>query len=113
MNEFIDWWQHIPQNLSPVLFEIGPLSLRYYGLMYVVAFAVVWALSRYRIKTEPGIVVGKTQLNDLMTAMILGLILGARLGYVVFYNFTYYLNHPLQIFLPFEIAVSPINRSRL
>jgi len=104
MNEFLTWWQHLPENLSPVLFKIGPLSLRYYGLMYVVAFTIVYFLAVYRITHEPDAPISKKQAGDLMTVMILGLIIGARLGYVIFYNFSYYLNHPLEIILPFEFS---------
>jgi len=104
MTEFIYWWQNLPGNLSPVLFEIGPLSLRYYGLMYVVAFLIVYFLAMYRLNHEPHIPISKKQVGDLMTAMILGLIIGARVGYVVFYNFSYYLYHPLEIILPFDFS---------
>jgi phosphatidylglycerol:prolipoprotein diacylglycerol transferase len=104
MTEFIYWWQHLPQNLSPVLFEIGPLSLRYYGLMYVVAFLIVYFLAVYRLNHESHTPMTKKQAGDLMTAMILGLIIGARIGYVVFYNFSYYLYHPLEIILPFDFS---------
>ena len=50
----VHWWQHLPENLSPVIFEIGPLSLRYYGMMYIVAFTVVYFMVRYRLRTEDG-----------------------------------------------------------
>ena len=100
----LSWWQHLPGSMSPVLFELGPLKLRYYGLMYVVAFAIVYALTLYRIKKENTFTISKTQVGDLGTVMILGLIIGARLGYVVFYNFSYYLGHPLEIIFPFEFS---------
>ena len=98
------WWQHLPENLSPVIFEIGPLSLRYYGMMYIVAFTVVYFMVRYRLRTEDRFQISTQQVTDLITAMIIGLILGARLGYVFFYNFSYYLSHPLEILLPFEFS---------
>ena len=75
---FIYWWQHLPENLSPVIFEIGPISLRYYGMMYVVAFTIVYFMARYRLRTEDRFHLSGQQLNDLITAMIVGLILGAR-----------------------------------
>ena len=52
MDEFWDWWQHLPQNISPVIFEIGSFKLQYYGLMYIVAFAVTFLLVLYRVKHE-------------------------------------------------------------
>ena len=104
MTSFLAWWQTLPGSISPVLLELGPLKLRYYGLMYVVAFAIVYALVLFRIKKEDNFNISKAQVNDLATAMILGLIIGARLGYVVFYNFSYYLGHPLEIIFPFEFS---------
>jgi len=102
--DLIYWWQHLPQNLSPVIFEIGPISLRYYGMMYVVAFTIVYFMAKYRLGTEDRFHLTGQQLIDLITAMIVGLILGARLGYVVFYNPSYYLSHPLEILLPFDFS---------
>ena len=104
MSEFWDWWQHLPQHISPVIFEIGWFRLQYYGLMYIVAFALTYFLVRYRIKHEARFEFSKNQVNDSITYAIVGLIIGARLGYVVFYNFGYYLRHPLEIFLPFSFS---------
>ncbi len=104
MSEFWDWWQHLPQHISPVIFEIGWFRLQYYGLMYIVAFALTYFLVRYRIKHEARFEFSKNQVNDSITYAIVGLIIGARLGYVVFYNLGYYLRHPLEIFLPFSFS---------
>ncbi|UCF92710.1 MAG: prolipoprotein diacylglyceryl transferase [Desulfobacterales bacterium] len=104
MDEFWTWWQHLPENISPVIFQIGSFKLQYYGLMYIIAFAITFFLVLSRIKREERFDVSTEQIKDLTTCMILGLIVGARLGYVLFYNLSYYLNHPLEIFLPFEFA---------
>jgi len=104
MNDFWTWWQHVPQNLSPVIFEIGWFKLQYYGLMYIVAFAVTFFLVLYRIKHEDRFEITSDQVKDVTTYLILGLIVGARLGYVLFYNFSYYLKHPLEIILPFSFS---------
>jgi phosphatidylglycerol:prolipoprotein diacylglycerol transferase len=101
MSQFLNWWQHLPERMDPVLIEIGPIKLQYYGLMYIVAFATVYLLVSYRLRTESGFRISREQAKDLLTYMILGLIIGARLGYVVFYNLPYYLQHPLEIVLPF------------
>ena len=50
MYDFQIWWQHLPQNISPVIFEIGWFKLQYYGLMYIVAFAITFFLVLYRLK---------------------------------------------------------------
>ncbi len=104
MTDLVDWWQHLPQHMDPVIFEIGSFRLQYYGLMYIVAFAMTYGLASYRIRRETRFDIDIDQLQGLMTAMILGLIVGARLGYVLFYNLAYYLQHPLEIVLPFEFS---------
>lgn len=104
MDDFLFWWQHLPEHMNPVIFEIGSFKLQYYGLMYIVAFAITYGLAIYRLRREDRFQIDAEQLQGLMTAMILGLIVGARLGYVLFYNFSYYLHHPLEIILPFEFS---------
>ena len=104
MNEFWSWWQHLPASIDPVIFQIGSFRLQYYGLMYIVAFGITYFLVWYRIRHEDRFEVSSDQLKDIMTYIILGLIIGARLGYVVFYNLPYYLKHPLEIILPFSFA---------
>lgn len=103
-NEFWNWWQHLPESLDPVFIEIGFFKLQYYGLMYLVAFGLTYALVLYRIRREDGFTITSAQVESLTTAMIVGVILGGRLGYVLFYNLGYYLRHPLEIFLPFSFS---------
>lgn len=104
MNEFWSWWQMLPHHIDPVIFQIGGFKLHYYGLMYLVAFGVTYALVLWRIRTEERFTISPLQVESLTTAMILGVLIGGRLGYVVFYNFSYYLRHPLEIVLPFEFS---------
>ncbi len=104
MSNFAQWWQHLPEQMNPVIFSIGSFSLQYYGLMYLVAFTVVYVLASYRLKREPHFNMNSEKLQELMVAMILGIIIGARLGYVLFYNFSYYMHNPLEIVLPFDIS---------
>ncbi len=104
MKAFWTWWQHIPENMDPVIIEIGSFKLQYYGLMYLVAFGVTYALASYRIKKEQRWNLTMDQLQALLTSMIIGLVIGARLGYVLFYNLKYYLNHPLEIILPISFS---------
>lgn len=103
MDDFLNWWRWLPFNINPVLVELGPLKLQYYGLMYIVAFGITYLLVLHRIKHET-FGASPEQVKDLATYMILGLIVGARLGYVVFYNPAYYLSHPLEIVLPFSFS---------
>jgi phosphatidylglycerol:prolipoprotein diacylglycerol transferase len=102
MDTFIIWWQHLPEHFSPVIFEIGSFRLHYYGLMYIIAFAITYGLVLYRIRNESRFSVSAEQAKDLILYMILGLIIGARIGYVLFYNLSYYLMHPIEIILPFR-----------
>jgi phosphatidylglycerol:prolipoprotein diacylglycerol transferase len=104
MYDFQLWWQHLPQNISPVIFEIGGFKLQYYGLMYIVAFAITFFLVLYRLKHENRFEFTTDQIKDISTHLILGLIVGARLGYVLFYNFSYYIKHPLEIIVPFSFS---------
>jgi phosphatidylglycerol---prolipoprotein diacylglyceryl transferase len=103
METFLVWWQHLPSRIDPVIFQIGSFQLRYYGLMYLVAFAVTYFLAAYRLKMEDYPKHFTTDhLQGLMTAMIVGLLIGARLGEVIFYNPSYYAANPLEIILPFQ-----------
>ena len=101
MESLINTWQQLPSHISPTLFSIGSFQLRYYSLMYLVAFAIVYFLTLYRVKNENYEYTGETVQDYLVWAM-LGLICGGRFGYALFYNFNYYFQHPLEIVLPFN-----------
>ncbi|MBP7764301.1 MAG: prolipoprotein diacylglyceryl transferase [Deltaproteobacteria bacterium] len=103
MDSFVSAWQHLPSHISPVLFSIGSFQLRYYSLMYLVAFAVVYGLFYYRIRRREISITAEHFQDYLIWAMV-GLIVGGRLGYALFYNFNYYLAHPLEIILPFDFS---------
>ncbi len=83
-------------QFDPVAFTLGPLSVRWYGLMYLVAFVQFILLGRSRIKSRPGLLTVE-QLDDLLFYGMLGVIIGGRLGQVLFYEPAYYLAHPLEI----------------
>lgn len=85
---------------DPVAIKIGPFAIHWYGLMYLAAFAQYLILGRLRLK-QPHIVAAgwkKEDLDDLLFNCVLGVIIGARLGEVLFYFPAYYLSHPLEIF---------------
>ncbi len=96
-------WQYLPFQINPNLLEIGSFQLRWYSLMYIVAFGLVYFLVQYRIRKERYDITAGT-IEDYFVWAILGVLLGGRLGYVLFYNFGYYMAHPLEIFLPFQFA---------
>jgi phosphatidylglycerol:prolipoprotein diacylglycerol transferase len=87
-------------QFDPVALELGPLAIRWYGLMYLVAFAAFYLLGRSRLASAPhasasGLTV--PHLDDLLFHGALGVVIGGRLGYVLFYKPGYYLAHPLEI----------------
>ncbi|MDA8383636.1 MAG: prolipoprotein diacylglyceryl transferase [Betaproteobacteria bacterium] len=84
----------IHPNINPVAFRIGPLAVRWYGLMYLLAFINVIILGRYRIRTRPKEGWSYTELDDMLFYGVLGVVLGGRLGYVLFYQPAYYLIDP-------------------
>ncbi len=84
-------------NIDPIIIKIGPLSVRWYGVMYLIGFAASYLLVKYQIKKKK-IAVGMKDIDSLYSFLIFGLIIGARLGYVIFYNLSDYLRNPLEIF---------------
>lgn len=83
-------------QFDPVAFSLGPLSVRWYGLMYLLAFVQFILLGRYRIKKSLS-PLSVEQLDDLLFYGMLGVIIGGRLGQVLFYEPEYFLAHPLEI----------------
>jgi phosphatidylglycerol:prolipoprotein diacylglycerol transferase len=84
-------------DLNPILVELGPIRVSWYGMMYVFGFIISYLLVRYQVKKKDfGISLQEVQ--DLYFYLILGLIVGARLGYVLFYDLQMYLSNPLEIF---------------
>ena len=92
-------------DIDPVAFSIGPLAVRWYGLMYLLGFAAAWWLGARRI-AQGRAPVNRRQFDDLVFFALLGVILGGRLGYVLFYKPGYYLVHPLEIFAIWQGGMS-------
>jgi len=86
---------HYPE-FSPDVFTVGPFAVRWYGLMYVLGFISAWLLGRWRA-TSTGTFT-KAQFDEVLTYGILGVILGGRFGYVLFYQPAYFAANPLEIF---------------
>lgn len=100
MHSFTHWWQTLPSSMDPVLFRLGTFELKYYGLMYLVAFVTTYFLALHRTRTEKRFPYDGEFLQSFLTYQVFGVIIGARLGYVLFYNLPYYATHPLEAFLP-------------
>ena len=95
----------IHPNIDPVAFSIGPLAVRWYGLMYLAGFAIGWWLGLRRISNGQAPVT-RAQLDDTLFLIVLGVILGGRLGYVLFYKPGYYLSNPLEVFAIWQGGMS-------
>lgn len=86
----------IAPDIDPVALQLGPLKIHWYGVMYLVGFLGGWWLGVYRAK-RPGSGWQPNEISDLLFYLALGVILGGRLGYTLFYNLPYYLEHPLEV----------------
>lgn len=85
-------------HFDPVAFTVGPLQVRWYGLMYLIGFLAAWLLAHLRAR-RPGSGWNAQELPDLITYCAFGLLIGARLGYVLFYDFAYFAARPLEILM--------------
>jgi phosphatidylglycerol:prolipoprotein diacylglycerol transferase len=93
---------------DPIALSIGPLSIRWYGLMYVIAFAQFIGLGAIRIR-QPHIAAAgwkREDLDDMLFYGVLGVVIGGRLGEVLFYHPQYYFSHPLEIFAVWKGGMS-------
>ena len=96
----------IHPEIDPIAVQIGPLAVRWYGLMYLAAFVMFLLLGRYRARQQ--ILKGwkPADLDDLLLYGILGVVLGGRIGYCLFYKPGYYLANPLEIFAVWQGGMS-------
>jgi len=85
-------------NFDPIAFSLGPLAVRWYGLTYLVAFAISYLLGRIRIANTCPARISVGMLDDLLFFCALGVVIGGRLGYVLFYMPADFLANPLEIF---------------
>ncbi len=92
--------------IDPVALHLGPLNIRWYGIMYLLAFMGGLALGRLQIRRRPDLGWSLAELDDLVFYAILGTVLGGRLGYVLFYKFADYLTDPLHVFYVWEGGMS-------
>ena len=107
MDNFINFYQHLPQYISPAVFSIGRFSIGWYALSYLLGFITVYFLLKYRIKKGEAAKIKNFPLNNdsilnFLIYIFIGLLIGARLGYAIFYNLPYYLQNPLAIISPFD-----------
>ncbi|GGK84084.1 prolipoprotein diacylglyceryl transferase [Amphritea balenae] len=95
-------WIH---EIDPVAIALGPLKIHWYGLMYLVGFGSAWYLGMRRAR-KPGSGWDEQQISDLIFWGAIGVVLGGRFGYVLFYNFSQFLADPLWLFAVWEGGMS-------
>lgn len=82
-------------NIDPVALSLGPVQIHWYGMMYLIGFAAAWWLGKQRAE-QAGF--SKAQVEDLIFYGALGVVLGGRIGYILFYNFAAFADNPFIIF---------------
>lgn len=84
-------------HIDPVIVQIGPVAIRWYGVMYLLGFTASFFLVQYQIRKKK-LPIRPADIEELYVHIILGLLIGARFGYIIFYDLGEYLNKPLEIF---------------
>lgn len=84
-------------QFDPIVFSLGPVAVRWYGVMYVIAFIAFISLAKWRVRHGLAPELTEKDVDDMLIYGVLGVILGGRLGYVLFYKLDYYLDHPAEI----------------
>jgi phosphatidylglycerol:prolipoprotein diacylglycerol transferase len=92
-------------QIDPIIFSIGPIAVRWYGMMYLLGFVGGYFIMGYIAKLRKMPITQET-ISDLLFYAVLGVVIGGRIGYTLFYNTSYYLNHPVQIFYVWEGGMS-------
>ena len=92
-------------NIDPVLLHLGPLEIRYYGLVYVIGFIIAYFLLRYLSKRK-SVALSEDELETFLLYAAVGVLVGSRVFYFLFYNFSIVLENPLQLFKIWEGGMS-------
>ncbi len=116
MSNWLEFYQRIPFYINPEIVRIGSFAIGWYAIMYIVAFFVVYGLLKKRLRLGEGqdlfqnipLQKNKKIIFDFLLFCFLGLIIGGRLGYVFFYNFSYYFSHPLTIISPLDLSTGKL-----
>jgi phosphatidylglycerol---prolipoprotein diacylglyceryl transferase len=92
-------------DINPIIVKLGPIRIHWYGVMYLIGFVAAWILATWRAKKSKGIWTSE-EISDLIFYCIIGVLLGGRIGYIVFYNLSFYLMHPLAMFKVWDGGMS-------
>ena len=96
-------------NLDPVLLNLGLISIRWYSLAYIFGIIIGWwygkkiIIKRFQVNEDKSL---SSKFDDIITYIIIGIIIGGRLGYIIFYNFDFYIQNPLNVFKIWEGGMS-------
>ncbi|NDU90134.1 MAG: prolipoprotein diacylglyceryl transferase [Ferrovum sp.] len=96
----------IHPDFDPVALHLGPFSIRWYGIMYLAGFMAGAGAARWRIKTQPWLHWTVEQVDNFLTYVVVGVIVGGRLGYVLFYKPEFYLTHPQDVIAVWQGGMS-------
>ncbi|MBE2264349.1 MAG: prolipoprotein diacylglyceryl transferase [Burkholderiaceae bacterium] len=102
----------IHPQINPVALQLGPLAIHWYGLTYLAAFGLFWYLANRRLQHQPYASITGTgawkraDVEDILFLGVMGVVLGGRLGYCLFYKPLYYLQHPLEVFFIWQGGMS-------
>jgi phosphatidylglycerol:prolipoprotein diacylglycerol transferase len=91
-------------EINPVIFEVGPFAIRWYGMAYVLGILAGFLLLKSEFKKRLNM--NQAMVMDVMTWVIIGIIIGGRIGYILFYDLAYYLQFPFKIFAVWEGGMS-------
>ena len=99
-------------EINPVALQLGPLAIHWYGLTYLAAFGLFFFLASLRLRHEPYASItgpgawSRKDIEDILFLGVMGVVIGGRLGYCLFYKPGYYLSHPLEIFAVWQGGMS-------
>lgn len=94
-------------DINPIALQIGPLSIRWYGIAYAAGIVLAWSYLKRILRTSPPKVTIPLQtLDNLMIPLIIGIVVGGRLGFIFFYSLDHYLKHPVEIFMTWRGGMS-------
>ncbi|SMB24489.1 Prolipoprotein diacylglyceryl transferase [Sterolibacterium denitrificans] len=93
-------------QFDPIAIQLGPLAVHWYGLMYLVAFLSFLALGTWRANHRPDLGISSQDVDDMLFYGVFGVIIGGRLGEILFYEPAYYLAHPAQVFAIWQGGMS-------
>ncbi|MCZ4314137.1 prolipoprotein diacylglyceryl transferase [Comamonadaceae bacterium G21597-S1] len=102
----------IHPDIDPVALQLGPIAVHWYGLTYLAAFGLFMLLGHLRLRHEPFVSLGgdtgwgRRDVEDILFLGVVGVVLGGRLGYCLFYKPLYYLAHPLEVFAVWQGGMS-------